>query len=252
VLNEYLDGACQIILGFEGTVDKFIGDAIMTIFNAPLEQADHAARAVQCALALDVYAEAFRKQQNDLGIPIGETRIGVHTGFATIGNFGSQSRMDYTALGDTVNTAARTEGVNKYFGTRVCCTQQTVEQAPKQRFKKIGDVVLKGKTEAVGLFMPVTQKEFASQLNLDYQVFYSLLQQSDVVGAKGQGLRNSIESSVMVANDAQAADGAAIASEAQASALALAERYPTDPLFKFHLERLRAKVFGVVIRMEDK
>ncbi|MBJ7257833.1 MAG: adenylate/guanylate cyclase domain-containing protein, partial [Akkermansiaceae bacterium] len=104
VLNEYLDGACQIILGFEGTVDKFIGDAIMTIFNAPLEQADHAARAVQCALALDVYAETFRKKQNDLGIPIGETRIGVHTGFATIGNFGSASRMDYTALGDTVNT----------------------------------------------------------------------------------------------------------------------------------------------------
>jgi class 3 adenylate cyclase len=226
VLNEYLDGACQIILGFEGTVDKFIGDAIMTIFNAPLEQPDHAARAVQCALALDEYAEAFRKQQNDLGIPIGETRIGVHTGFATIGNFGSQSRMDYTALGDTVNTAARTEGVNKYFGTRVCCTQQTVEQSHEQRFRKVGDVVLKGKLEAVGLFMPVTQEEFASQLNIDYQAFYAMLQLADA----------EVE----------------MTAEAQTLALALAARYPEDSLFQFHSQRLRTKVFGVVIRMEDK
>jgi adenylate cyclase len=226
VLNDYLDGACQIILGYGGTVDKFIGDAIMTIFNAPLEQTDHAERAVQCAQALDVYAEAFRIKQNALGIPIGETRIGVHTGFATIGNFGSQSRMDYTALGDTVNTAARTEGVNKYFGTRVCCTQQTVEQAPEQRFRKIGDVVLKGKIEAVGLFLPVTREEFVSQLNADYQVFYSILQQVDVAGL--------------------------MTTAAQASAEALAERYPADPLYQFHLQRMRAKVFGVVIRMEDK
>lgn len=207
---------------------------------------------MQCALALDEYAEAFRKQQNGLGIPIGETRIGVHTGFATIGNFGSQSRMDYTALGDTVNTAARTEGVNKYFGTRVCCTQQTVEQSPEQRFRKIGDVVLKGKLEAVGLFMPVTQEEFASQLNVDYQAFYSLLHQAEVVGAQCLGVSNSAELSVLVANDVHATDGAAIASQAQESALALAERYPTDPLFQFHLQRLHAMVFGVVIRMEDK
>jgi hypothetical protein len=181
---------------------------------------------VQCAQALDEYAEAFRIKQNALGIPIGETRIGVHTGFATIGNFGSQSRMDYTALGDTVNTAARTEGVNKYFGTRVCCTQQTVEQAPEQRFRKIGDVVLKGKIEAVGLFLPVTREEFVSQLNADYQVFYSILQQVDVAGL--------------------------MTTAAQASAEALAERYPADPLYQFHLQRMRAKVFGVVIRMEDK
>ena len=180
---------------------------------------------MQCALALDVYAETFRKKQNALDIPIGETRIGVHTGFATIGNFGSHSRMDYTALGDTVNTAARTEGVNKYFGTRVCCTQQTVQQAPEQRFRKIGDVVLKGKIEAVGLFVPVTQDEFDSDLNVDYQAFYSILQK---------------------------ADATAMTPEAQASALALAERYPADPLFQFHLQRLHAQVFGVVVRMEDK
>jgi len=150
----------------------------------------------------------------------------VHTGFATIGNFGSQWRMEYTAVGDTVNTAARPEGVNKYFGTRVCCTQQTVQQAPEQWFRKIGDVVLKGKIEAVGLFLPVTLEEFESHLNANYQVFYSILQQVDAAGV--------------------------MTPEAQSSAEALAERYPNDPLYQFHLQRLRAKVFGVVIRMEDK
>jgi hypothetical protein len=101
-----------------------------------------------------------------------------------------------------------------------------VAQAPEQRFRKIGDVVLKGKIEAVGLFLPVTQEEFASQLNIDYQAFYAMLQLAD--------------------------DEVGMTSDAQALAQSLAARYPPDPLFQFHLERLRAKVFGVVIRMEDK
>jgi hypothetical protein len=101
-----------------------------------------------------------------------------------------------------------------------------VQQAPEQWFRKIGDVVLKGKIEAVGLFLPVTLEEFESHLNANYQVFYSILQQVDAAGV--------------------------MTPEAQSSAEALAERYPNDPLYQFHLQRLRAKVFGVVIRMEDK
>jgi hypothetical protein len=76
--------------------------------------------------------------------------------------------------------------------------------------------------------------------------------QAEVVGAQCLGVSNSAELSVLVANDAHATDGAVITSQAQESALALAERYPTDPLFQFHLQRLHAMVFGVVIRMEDK
>ena len=86
-------------------------------------------------------------------------------------------------------------------------------------------MVLKGKIEAVGLFMPVTQAEFDSELNADYETFYSLLQQADVATAM------PVEAS---------------------AAQALADRYPEDPLFQFHSQRLRAQVFGVVIRMEDK
>ena len=220
VLNEYLDGACQIILRYDGTVDKFIGDAIMSIFNAPLAQPDHADRAVKCALDLDAYAEAFRKRHNSLGVPIGVTRIGVHTGVATVGNFGSNSRMDYTALGDTVNTAARTEGVNKYFGTRVCCTQETVSQCTSQKFKTIGDVVLKGKTEPVTLYSPVTQKQAESVLYRWYQTTYELLKNYDPSAA------NAVRE--------------------------MHKAHAEDPLVNFHFERVEQGLVTTMIVMEDK
>ena len=220
VLNEYLDGACQIILRYDGTVDKFIGDAIMSIFNAPLSQPDHADRSVKCALELDAYAEAFRKRQNGLGIPIGVTRIGVHTGVATVGNFGSNSRMDYTALGDTVNTAARTEGVNKYFGTRVCCTHETVSQCKNQKFKTIGDVVLKGKTEPVTLYSPVTDLQAESVLYRWYQTTYQLLKNEDSSAA------NAVRE--------------------------MHKAHSDDPLVHFHFERVESGLATALIVMEDK
>jgi len=220
VLNEYLDGACQIILKHGGTIDKFIGDAIMCLFNAPIEQNDHAMRAVTCAKELDHFAEAFRKEQNLKGIPIGITRIGVHTGLATVGNFGSNTRMDYTALGDTVNTAARTEGVNKYFGTRICCTQSTVSLVPDLLFRKIGDVVLKGKYESVGLFTPVLDEELNNGLFKEYLNVYQHIE------------------------------------ECQDHALLDLEKamgnYPNDSLFHFYLDRLNSGIQGTKIVMEDK
>jgi len=220
VLNEYLDGACQIILKHGGTIDKFIGDAIMCLFNAPIEQNDHAMRAVTCAKELDYFAEAFRKEQNLKGIPIGITRIGVHTGLATVGNFGSNTRMDYTALGDTVNTAARTEGVNKYFGTRICCTQSTVSLVPDLLFRKIGDVVLKGKYESVGLFTPVLDEELNNGLFKEYLNVYQHIE------------------------------------ECQDHALLDLEKamgnYPNDSLFHFYLDRLNSGIQGTKIVMEDK
>ena len=220
VLNEYLDGACQIVLRYEGTVDKFIGDAIMCIFNAPIAQADHPERAVKCAIELDHYAEEFRKRQNALDIPIGITRIGVHTGIATIGNFGSQTRMDFTALGDTVNTAARTEGVNKYFGTRICCTQDTVSKITHLSFRKIGDVVLKGKIESVGLYTPVLEEELNNGLYQDYLKTY------DAITNAESGVLELVEQ--------------------------MCQKYPQDSLFQFHVNRIRSGVISPLIVMEDK
>jgi class 3 adenylate cyclase/CHASE2 domain-containing sensor protein len=220
VLNAYLDGACQIILKYQGTIDKFIGDAIMAIFNAPISQADHAERAVKCALELDVYAEEFRKAQNALGIPIGVTRIGIHTGIATVGNFGSSSRMDFTALGDTVNTAARTEGVNKYFGTRICVTEETVSHCPNLKFRPIGDVVLKGKTKPVGLFAPVPDGPEAAKVTEDYLAAYSELKAEKPSGI--EAFRK------------------------------LLTQYPDDAIIAYHGRRIDAGATSTLIVLEDK
>ncbi|MFZ9735332.1 MAG: CHASE2 domain-containing protein [Burkholderiaceae bacterium] len=223
VLNSYLDGACSIVFAHGGTVDKFIGDAIMAIFNAPIAQADHAERAVRCALALDAYAEDFRKAKNAQGVPLGVTRIGVHSGQATIGNFGSNARMDFTALGDTVNTAARTEGVNKYFGTRVCCTQEIVDRCPGLAFLPIGDVFLKGKQNAVTLYSPVSDAQQASGYAKDYGAAYSLL----IAGKVSQ-------------------------QEIQHQFSELLLHYPEEPLARFHADRIAQGLVSTKIVMEDK
>ena len=219
-LNAYLDGGCEIILRHGGMVDKFIGDAIMSIFNAPMAQADHVSRAVRCALELDAFAETFRIAQNAAGVPLGHTRLGVHSGPAVIGNFGSQARMDFTALGDTVNTAARTEGVNKYFGTRICCTDAVVSQCPELHFRPIGNVILKGKLTGVDLYSPVTDEEAAAPLYQRYIEAYALLKDED--------------------------PGAADAVRA------LHRDYPDDALIGFHFQRVESGLKNHLVVMEDK
>ena len=103
----------EIVFAHEGTVAKIIGDAIHVLFGAPGDQPDAASRAIACALALDARAEAFRREWNARGVPLGVTRIGVHAGPAIVGNFGGGRLFDYTAYGDTINAAARLEAVNK-------------------------------------------------------------------------------------------------------------------------------------------
>ena len=84
---------------FDGTVDKFIGDSVFAIFNAPLDVEDHATKAVRCMLDMDRFTESFRKKMNEEGIPLGVTRIGVNTGIAAVGNFGSQRPLQLHRLG---------------------------------------------------------------------------------------------------------------------------------------------------------
>jgi class 3 adenylate cyclase/CHASE2 domain-containing sensor protein len=220
ILNEYLEGACRIIFAHGGAVDKFIGDAIMVMFNAPLPQPDFVQRCLACAIELDRYAESFRLEQNRRGIPFGSTRIGLHCGMATVGNFGSQARLDFTALGDTVNTAARTESVNKYFGTRICCTGDIVARCPDRPFLPIGEVVMKGKQRAVPLYMPIEQEQVGDDLVSRYSAAYRLLADHDP--------------------------------EALAAFEDLNRRYSEHPLVAFHHQRLRTGALSVSIVMEDK
>ena len=109
LLNDYLTGMTDIVFAHDGTLAKIVGDALHVLFGAPGEQADHATRAVDCALALDAYAQSFRERWNRQGPALGSTRIGVHAGPAIVGNFGGGRYFDYTAYGDTINIAARLE-----------------------------------------------------------------------------------------------------------------------------------------------
>lgn len=152
VLNDYLDGMSRIVMEHGGTVDKFIGDALVAIFNAPVEQPDHAARAIACARSLDAFASDFITKGKAAEIGLGLTRIGVHSGPAIVGNIGGDQRFDYTAIGDTVNTAARLEGANKYLGTTICISTTTAEAAHEASLRPVGDIVLKGRTATLRVF----------------------------------------------------------------------------------------------------
>jgi class 3 adenylate cyclase len=229
LLNTYLDSVCAEILKLEGTIDKFIGDAVMVVFNAPADQPDHAERAVRCALALKRCTEAFRAQRNaeltrdypgeDIGL--GVTRIGVHTGPALVGNFGSHDKMQYTALGDTVNTASRLEGINKYFGTHICVSETTRALVHDIPFRPIHVIVPKGKEEPLAIFEPLEEAEAHTPYTVKYQEAYELGEQRDPRG---------LELFDELAREAPVED---------------------EELIKIHIERLRDEVYGPMV-MHDK
>ena len=157
LLNAYLDGLCRIAMDHGGAVDKIVGDALHVIFNAPLDQPDHAARAVRCALAIDRFAEAYREDCRRRGIAFGATRVGVNTGPAVVGNFGGATRFDYTAHGDAINIAARLEAANKTLGTRICVAKASLEKAGIDGFAPVGALMLKGKSRGVEAFVPADE-----------------------------------------------------------------------------------------------
>ncbi|MEM6463637.1 MAG: adenylate/guanylate cyclase domain-containing protein [Pseudomonadota bacterium] len=155
LINDYLDGLLELFRLHGATIDKIVGDAVIGLFGAPIadEQQEH--HAVVLALEIDRYCEKFSAAQAQNGIKFGETRIGVNTGNALIGNFGGSSFFDYTGLGDTINTAARLESANKSFGTRICVSGSTRAAISEIPFRKIGSVRLAGKDAFVEVFEPV-------------------------------------------------------------------------------------------------
>jgi adenylate cyclase len=179
LLNEYLTGMTDIVFAHDGTVAKIIGDAIHVLFGAPGEQPDHAARAVECALALDEYAQAVCERYRQKGIALGATRIGVHAGPAIVGAFGGGRFFDYTAYGDTINVAARLEAANKQLGTRICVSAPLAAKVENFRGRPVGDLVLRGKTEALRAFEPLSLEEYESPATKSYLEAYSKLEAGD-------------------------------------------------------------------------
>lgn len=153
VLSEYLEVVTGSLQEFGGTVDKYIGDGVMAFWGAPLEDPDHALNACRAALLCQERLDALNARWAEQGRPPLHTRIGIHTGRAVVGNVGTSDRLNYTAMGDAVNTAARLEGANKQFGTRIMISDATRQQLGDGfELRPLGDVELKGKTVAKTAF----------------------------------------------------------------------------------------------------
>jgi len=179
LLSSYLECMTEIVFAHEGTVAKIIGDAIHVLFGAPGDQPDAASRAIACALALDARAEDFRREWNARGVALGVTRIGVHAGPAIVGNFGGGRLFDYTAYGDTINAAARLEAVNKQLGTRICVSAAAVARAGAFCGRPVGDLVLRGRSEPMRVFEPLTPAEASSPEAAAYLGAFAKLEARD-------------------------------------------------------------------------
>ena len=179
LLNEYVVGMTDVVFAYDGTVTKIVGDAIHVLFGAPGEQPDHAARAVACALALDEYAQAFRERWRQKGIALGVTRIGAHAGPAIVGNFGGGRFFDYTAYGDTINVASRLEAVNKQLGTRVCVSATLAARMSEFRGRPVGDLILRGRTEALRAFEPLRLEQYQDSDTATYLEAFAKLEAGD-------------------------------------------------------------------------
>ncbi len=185
-INRLLSEVTDIIVRYEGTIDKYEGDAVIAFWNAPLPNADHRARAVEAALAcqkrLHDLADLFHA---DFGIKP-RLRIGLNTGVVTVGNFGSTTRFNYTVIGDAVNLASRLEGTNKVFGTQILVSQSTHEGLSNRfTWRRVGQVAVKGKSQPTQLFEPLDprlQERMIAALS-EYEDGLSAFERGDLVAA---------------------------------------------------------------------
>ena len=155
-LNTYFAAVTEIVERHGGFVDKFIGDAVVAIFGAPLDDPHHALNAVRAAIAIRAASADAARELARSGGRAPATRIGVNTGPVVIGNIGSPRRFNYTAMGDAVNLASRLEGVNKRYGTLVLVSDATAQACGEAVvFREIDTVAVKGRERPVALFEPL-------------------------------------------------------------------------------------------------
>jgi adenylate cyclase len=155
LINTYLTAMTRVILEQGGTVDKFIGDAVMAFWGAPLDDPQHGIHAVRAAIAMQQAMAELQPTYQAMGLESVGLRIGVNTGPAIVGNMGSEDRFDYTALGDAVNLASRLEGVNKAYGTGILLSESTAVLVRDQISLRLVDRVrVKGKLEPVRIYTP--------------------------------------------------------------------------------------------------
>ena len=153
LINNYLDRMTKIILKNGGTIDKYMGDCIMAFWNAPLDCKEHADLAVQTGKEILEAADELIAELEEQGLPRIDVGIGINTGDCIVGNMGSESRFDYSVIGDAVNLAARLEGQTRnYSGVRMLLGQETYKRCPARAFTEVARIKVKGKDEQVTIY----------------------------------------------------------------------------------------------------
>jgi adenylate cyclase len=153
-LDGYIEGVATIVMDHGGMVDKIVGDAVHALFNAPVDLANHAARAVECATVIRSWTEQYRSRPSARLIGLGRTRIGIETGEAIVGDIGIRSKLDYTAHGDAINSAARLEAMNKELGSSICVGPTAAGYCDPSALRPLGTVSLRGLEAPIAVFEP--------------------------------------------------------------------------------------------------
>ncbi|PWG03989.1 adenylate/guanylate cyclase domain-containing protein [Sphingosinicella humi] len=159
LLNRYLDLLSDTVLKHGGTIDKFVGDAVVAFWGAPIAREDDADRAINAAVAMYEAGQEFARSGGDDIPPLGKTRVGLHRGEAVVGNFGGEGRIQYTALGDGMNTAARLESANKSLKTTILVSSEARRQSTLDLFRPMGRIVLSGRATPVEVWEPAPQMD---------------------------------------------------------------------------------------------
>jgi adenylate cyclase len=157
LLNDYLSAMTAAIHARHGTVDKYIGDAIVAFWGAPVANRDHPSDAVHAALAMQQAMPAMRDGYTRRGWPALAMGIGINTGAVSVGDMGSRFRKAYTVLGDAVNLASRLEGLTKVYGVPILCGEATHAAVGDVVWREVDRVRVKGRTQAVAIFEPLAE-----------------------------------------------------------------------------------------------
>ncbi|PCI40517.1 MAG: hypothetical protein COB46_06700 [Rhodospirillaceae bacterium] len=216
ILNAYMDGIIEPILKHGGTVDRLVGDAVIAIFNAPLDLDNHQSASVSAGIEIDVFCEAYAASMNAKGHPFGHTRIGINSGPVIVGNFGGLHRFQYTAHGDTVNVAARLESLSKHVGTRMLVGDATAKRCLHHTLRLVGQFVLVGKKIPLSVYEPCSESPQIEAYQKAYEAMHN-------------GAPNALD-----------------------LFLEYQKQWPDDAVVNFHIRRLTAGQENDLILMNEK